>query len=755
MSTIHNLSRRSILKGMFAGGLLLGFRLGSRLGFRAASAAASASSDDLEVGLFLSIDLTGKVTILAHRSEMGTGIRTVLPLVVADELDADRSRIEISQAIGDARLGSQNTSGSKSMRRFYQPMREIGAAARAMLCQAAANRWKVPIEECRAKNHAIVHEPSARTLDFRDLVAAAAKLSVPETKDLTFKSPDQWRYVGKPVRIVDLHDMHTGAAKFGLDITPDGCRYAVIARSPVLGGKIESLDATEAKAIKGVIDVLELPAAKAPFGFEALGGAAVIADSTWAALRGCKALDIEWTKSEYGHDDYDSAVYRKQLEAAVRKPGKVVRNDGDAPALLAKADKAKTLESLYYCPHLAHATMEPPCAVAHAKDGTCEVWCPTQNPQAVQEAVAAALRLKPEQITVNAVLMGCGFGRKSKPDYAVEAALLSKRIDAPVKVTWTREDDIRHGYYHTVAAMSCQATVDGAGLPTAWLQRTAFPSLYSTFDKTVTGPGALELSLGFVDIPYAIKNLRCESCDAPNHVRIGWLRSVNSIHHAFGVCSFTDELAVAAKRDPLEYTLELIGPPRKVQLKGVEYPNYEEPIDRHPIDTGRLADVLRLCAKKAGWGKKMPAGRGLGLAVHRSFTSFVAVVADVEVTKAGKVIFHRLDIAIDCGLAVNPDRVRAQLESAVIFGAGLTLHGKITAKNGRIEQSNFRDYKMLRMEDSPKDIRTHLVESTGIPCGVGEPGVPPVAPAICAAIYQACGKRVRALPLSDHDLSWS
>ena len=358
-------------------------------------------------------------------------------------------------------------------------------------------------------------------------------------------------------------------------------------------------------------------------------------------------------------------------------------------------------------------------------------------------------------MTVHVTLLGGGFGRKSKPDYVAEAALLSKRVGGPVKVFWSREDDIRHDYYHSVAAVSCTATVGDAGRPTAWLQRSAFPSLKSTFGNDVEGPSDLELGLGFTDIPYSIANLRCEAGDIRNHVRIGWMRSVSNVYHAFAICSFTDELAVAAKRDPLEYTLDLIGEPRKIELKGVNYSNYGEPLDRHPIDTGRLAAVLELCAKKAGWGRKLPPGRALGLAVHRGFAAFAAVVAEVEVNKEGDITFHGFDIAIDCGLVINPDRVRAQMEGSVIFGASLAMHGKITAKDGRIEQGNFDDFPVLRMDESPKRIRVHVVESTATPGGVGEPGVPPVAPAICAAIYRACGKRVRDLPLSGHDLSWS
>ncbi|MEE2886539.1 MAG: molybdopterin cofactor-binding domain-containing protein [Planctomycetota bacterium] len=756
MTTVHNLSRRSVLKGLVSGsGLLLGVQLGSSVfeaGFEEAAGADAGSLADLKVGLFLSIERSGTVTILASRSEMGTGIRTVLPLVAADELDAHRDRIEIEQAIGDRRLGSQNTDGSKSIRQLYQPMREAGATARAMLENAAAKTWKVPANECRAQGHAIVHSPSGRKLDFGALVETAAGMAVPKTAELTFKSPVQWRYVGKDNPIVDLHDLTTGAGKFGLDITPEGCKFAVIARSPVLGGGVESVDARQAKAVRGVIDVVELEEGEAPFGYLALGGVAVIADNTWAALRGRDALQIKWADST-DNQDYESDAYSKKLQLSVSKPGRVVRNTGDVDEVFGASKQV--IEASYNLPHLAHAPMEPPCAVAHFSNGRVEAWAPTQNPQASQTAIAQALRLTPAKVTVHVTLLGGGFGRKSKPDYVVEAALLSKRVGAPVKVTWTREDDLRHDYYHSVAAVSCKAAVDGSGRPVAWLARAAFPSLTSTFRNGVKGPGDAELGMGFVDLPYAIPNMRFEACDARNHVRIGWLRSVANVYHAFASCSFTDELADAVERDPLEYTLDLIGKSRKVALPGVKYPNYGDPLARHPIDTGRLAEVLKLCAAQAGWGKSMPKGRGLGLAVHRSFVSYVAVVADVEVSKSGDLTIHRVDIAIDCGLVIDPDRVRAQMEGSVVFGVSLSRYGKITAKDGRIVQGNFDDYPVVRMPDSPKDIQVHLVKSEATPGGVGEPGVPPVAPAICAAIFRACGKRVRSLPLSEHDLSWS
>ncbi|MCA8944122.1 MAG: xanthine dehydrogenase family protein molybdopterin-binding subunit, partial [Planctomycetes bacterium] len=729
MTLLQNVSHDSVTRRGFlgavaaAGGLVLGTRLG------AASWWSEPQAAEFTPNLFLSIDGDGIVSIVAHRSEMGTGIRTVLPLVVADELDAELDRVKIEQAIGDKRLGSQNTDGSKSIREFYQPMREAGAAARAMLERAAAEQWGVPAEECHAAAHAIHHAKSGRSAGFGELVEAAAKLPVPSVRELQFKSKEQWRYVGKKHSIVDAHDITTGKAKFGLDVTPEGTLVAMIARSPVLGGAVASVDDSAAKSVAGVVEVIELPAATAPFVFKPLGGVAVLAKDTWAAKKGRDALKIDWSASE--NDSYDSAGYREGLERAVRERGFAVRRRGDANDALDKAEKKHVAE--YYLPHLAHASMEPPCAVAHVTGNRCEVWAPVQNPQAAQATVAQALGIKPQDVICHVTLLGGGFGRKSKPDYCAEAAWLSKQVGKPVKVVWTREDDIRHDFFHSVSALRMEAALGEDGKPTAWLARTAFPSIASTFHKGVKRGSPMELGLGFIDVPYDIPNIRIEVGEAEGHVRIGWLRSVSNIYHAFAVSSFTDELALAAGRDAVSYTLDLIGEPREIEFDNAVYTNYGEPTERHPIDVGRYRRVVELCAEKAGWGKELPKGRGQGFAVHRSFVAYVAAIVEVEVSKDGRLSFPRVDIAVDCGLAVSPDRVRSQMEGAVIFGQSLALYGEITAKDGAIVQSNFHDYPVARITDAPREIHVHVVESESLPTGVGEPGVPPIAPAICAA----------------------
>jgi len=754
---VENVSRRGFLRAIVgAGGLVLGVRLlpgCAADGDEGADVPALEPPSDATLAphVFLAIDAAGTVTIVAHRSEMGTGIRTSLPMVVADELEADWRRVRIEQAVGDARYGSQNTDGSRSIRRFFGTMREAGATARRMLEQAAARRWGVDVAECRARLHEIVHEPSGRSLGFGELVEDASSLPVPAAEELSLKDPADWRYVGTDVPITDGPDIVAGRATFGMDVVLDGMKFASVERCPVVGGKVARLDATAALAVPGVERVVE-PFTPPP-GFQALGGVAVVADSTWAALEGRRALDVEWDPGPNG--DYDSDAYQELLREAVRAPGKVVRDRGDVDAAMAGA--ARVVEAEYDCPHLAHASMEPPCAVALAADGACEAWAPTQNPQAAQAEVARALGLAPDAVTVHVTLLGGGFGRKSKPDFIVEAAKLSREVGAPVRVVWTREDDVRHDYYHSVSAVAMKAGLDEGGRPVAWLQRSAFPSIGSTFNPAARSAGAGELGLGFVDVPFDVPNLRCENGEARAHVRIGWLRSVCNVFHAFAVGSFADEVAAARGRDPVTSLLELLGPDRELDLaaEGVEYANYGEPVERYPVDTGRLRRVVELVAEQAGWGRSLPRGRGLGIAAHRSFLTYVATVVEVEVSPDGRLTIPRVDMVADCGLVVHPDRVRAQMEGSAVFGASLALSGEITAREGRIEQGNFDDYPVARMDAAPRRVEVRLLASDELPGGAGEPGVPPVAPALCNAIYAATGRRVRRLPLARHDLSWT
>jgi isoquinoline 1-oxidoreductase beta subunit len=678
---------------------------------------------------------------------MGCGSRTALPLVVADELDADWTRVRLEQAIGDPKYGEQDTDGSHSVRSNFDLMRQVGATGRAMLISAAAAKWGVPAKDCATEPHFVVHTASGRKLGYGEVAAAAAKLPVPKKEDVPLKERSQWRYIGKESNsLFDLPEIVTGKAIFGMDATMPGMVYASIEHPPVLGQKIKSYDDKAALQVPGVQKTLTIDPFKPPHMFQPLGGVAVIADNSYAAFKGRKSLKIEWDSSP--NEVYNSGPFRKTLEATSRKPCKVVRNVGDVDATFAQSAKAggKIIDAEYYTPHLAHASMEPPVAVAEYRDGKVLAWAPTQNPQAVQETIAGVLGIKKEDVTCHVTLLGGGFGRKSKPDQVAEAAVLSKQLGKPVKVVWSREDDIRFDYFHSVAAMYMKAAIGADGKPTAWLQRTVYPPIGSTFDtKAVYADD--EMGLGWNNLPFDIPNHRAENGPADYHVRIGWLRSVANIYHAFAIHSFADELAHNAKKDPVQYLLDLIGPARIValDLKGDE----AEDAKQYPLDTARLRRVVEIAAEKSGWGKSpMGKGRGLGIAAHRSFLTYVATVVEVEVDGRGQVHIPNVWTAVDAGTTVSPDNIRNQFEGAAVFGTSLALFSEITATNGAIDQSNFHNYQIARMNRAPRHIDIHIVKSEAPPAGVGEPGLPPIAPALYNAVFAATGKRVRELPLS-------
>jgi isoquinoline 1-oxidoreductase beta subunit len=758
MIQIENVQRRDFLKGMLsAGALVLSVSVMPEEPFAESDAGAMDAISPmtkalLQPSVYLAIDTDGTAYIIAHRSEMGNGVRTSLPRIVADELDADWTRVKVVQAIGDEKYGDQDTDGSHSVVSFFAPLREAGATARLMLVRAAAQQWGVAPAECKTELHTVVHKTSGKKLGYGELTAAAAKLEVPKKEELQLKPRSEWRYIGKPAASYDLKDLCTGKGKFGQDARMDGMLYASVAHPPVLGSTVKSLDDKAALAIAGVKQTATIDTFKPPHGFQALGGVAVLADNTWAAMQGKKKLQIQWEKSP--HSVYNSDAYKKELQEAARKPGKVVREIGNVDEAFAKG--GKVVEAEYYAPLLAHASMEPPAALAVYRDGKVEAWAPVQNPQGARDAIAAALGLKKEDVTVNVTLLGGAFGRKSFPDFAVEAAVLSKKTGKPVKVVWSREDDIKFDAYHSVSAIYMKAALGQDGKPTAWLQRTVFPPIGSTFDATAVYSGPDELGLGFSDLPFAIPNHRSENGPATAHVRIGWLRSVANIYHAFGIQSFSDELAHAAGKDPLDYTLQLLGPDRIIPKEELpkDYTNYDGDYALYPIDTARFRRVLQLATEQAGWGKKKSGnGFGMGLAIHRSFLTYVATVVQAEVNDAGQVKIHRVDTALDAGTVVNPEMVKNQFEGAAVMGTSIAFYGEITATNGAIDQSNFNDFQVARMNTAPRETHVHIVESDAPPGGVGEPGLPAFAPALCNAIFAATGKRVRELPLSKAGLA--
>ena len=754
----QNLSRRGFLAGVSAGSLVLMARVSAAQDTQVVDASKS-DAGDFNPDMFVSIAPDGTVTIVAHRSEMGTGIRTGLPRVVADELEADWDRVVIQQAIGDKRLGSQNTDGSNSIRHFFQRMRVAGATARTMLEQAAAKKWNVDVSECRGEKHHVFHTKSAKKIPYGDLVESARSLEVPEPDSLKFKPSKNWRYIGKDTEITDMDAILTGKAEYGIDTRMENQLFAVVARPPVVGGKVKSFDAEAAKKTPGVVDIVEIPAFVGAPLFQALGGIAVCANSTWAAWQGRDALKIEW---DHGPNaTYDTDEFAKTLAQAANKPGNVRRDQGDAGEVLKSAKNV--IKADYSVPHLSHAPMETPCAVADVKTDdsgmvtSCELNAATQNPQAVQEAVSAAMGIDIGEVIVNVTLLGSGFGRKSKPDYCVEAAMLSRKLKRPVHVTWTREDDIQHDYYHTIAHVHCEAAVDKDGVPTAWLQRAAYPTITSTFNPFSKSPAGFEVEMGLTDLPYDVPNIRVETADIASHTRIGWLRSVTHIPQNFAVSSFVDELAHAANADPYEFLIKLLGVDRNIDLKAAGLSNRGAAPEEYPYDIARLKNVTHRVAKASKWSDKsdLPKGRGFGIACCRAFLGFTAHVVEVEVTKKGSVKIPNVWVSLDAGTIVCPDRVVAQVEGAAVMGTTQARYGKITFTEGRVDQSNYDDYRMATMSDSPRNIHVDVVDSDAPPAGVGETTVPTFAPSLCNAIFAATGKRIRNLPLADHDLSWA
>ena len=754
MIQVENVSRRGFLKGMLgAGALVLSAQiLPERLfGANVNAGESGMSKAVFEPSVYLAVDTDGTVYIVCHRAEMGSGNRTGLPRIVADELDADWNRVKVVQAPGDPKYGDQDTDGSHSVRDFFVPLREAGATGRLMLVRAAAETWGVPEKECTTESSAVVHKASGKKLGYGELARTAAKLPVPKKEELQLKKPSEWEYIGKPASSYDLKDMVSGKATYGQDLHRDGMLYASVAHPPVYGSTVKSVDDAAALKVAGVKQTAVIDTFKPPVTMQALGGVAVLADSTYAAFQGKKKLKVEWQTSE--HSVWTSDAYRKELEATSRKPCKVVRENGNVDAEFAKGDKI--VEAQYYAPMLAHAAMEPPAALAVYRDGKVEAWAPTQGPQGAAEAIAAAVGIKKEDVTVNVTLLGGAFGRKSFPDFVVEAAVLSKKTGKPVKVVWSREDDIKFDAFHSVAAMYFKASLGADGKPTAWLQRSVFPPIASTFEPKGEYADAGEIGLGFSDVPFAIPNQRVENGPAQAHTRIGWFRSVANIYHAYGIHSFADELAHAAGKDPVEYVLALLGQDRiipKTEL-AKDYKNYDGDYETYPIDTARFKRVVQVAAEKSGWGKqKLGNGCGMGLAVHRSFLTYVAAVVEVQV-KDNQVIVQRVHTALDAGTVVNPTTVKQQFEGAAVMGTGIAFYGEITATNGVIDQSNFDTFQVARMKVAPKETNIYIVESDAAPAGIGEPGLPPIAPAIYNAVFAATGKRIREMPLSKAGLA--
>lgn len=726
----NHITRRFFIKNvsLFSGGIILACEVNSN---DTAGNQIEQNGSGFSPNLFVELKPDGELILTASRSEMGQGVRTSLTSVIADEMDADWNRVKVRQAPGDDAYGNQNTDGSRSIRTIYEPMRKMGAMAREMLLMAAARHWGVPEADCETENHYVIHRTTGNKLFYGELAEKASGLPVPE--DPKLKSPEDFVYIGKALKSIDAGDFTSGKSRYGLDIKIPGMQYACIARCPVTFGKVMSFDKTRAMQVPGVTDVYELPRMEKPFG--ALGGVAVIAKNTWAAIKGKEALEVTWDFGE--NKDYSTESFMKELTGNVLKKGKLIRAKGNVDTAFQKAESI--VEGTYQLPHLVHAPMEVPNATAHVNEGTCEVWAPVQAPQTTRQEISDYLESPLDKITVNVTFLGGGFGRKSKPDFVLEAVALSKISATPIQVVWTRSDDIQNSYYHAISAQYMKASLDAGGKVTGWLHRSAYPSITSTFMPGVKHGAGFEFQQGMTNMPYEIEHQRFENGEAAAHLRIGWLRSVYNIIHGFSVNVFADELAVAAKKDPMDFRLALIGSDRI-------YPSENE----YKQDTAKLKNVLKKAGENAGWGRSLPEGHGMGLAVHYSFYSYVATVVEVAVID-NKLRVIKVFTVADCGTVVNTDTVKAQLEGAAIFGMSLAFYGAISVEEGKVRQSNYHDYEMLRIHQAP-EIEIEIVKSNDIPTGIGEPGVPVIAPAIVNAIFDATGKRYRKLPLKDYGL---
>lgn len=676
---------------------------------------------DFQPNAFIKISPDGKVTIIVGQSEMGQGVLTSLPMIVADELEVEWADVEFEQgpagpAYANPAFGAQITGGSSSIRGFFDPLRKSAASVREMLVMAAAQTWSVAPDSCHAVNGTVVHASSNRTLKYGDLLAKAVEIMPPANPKL--KNPKDFKFIGKPVKRLDTASKVNGTGIFGIDVVVPGMLHATVLRSPVFGGTVKSVDDKAAKAIKGVRHVV-------PLDF----GVGVVADNYWAAKKGRDALKVVWSEGKMAEVSSEG-IYKSYIDAAKSAKGIEAKKTGDLAAGRTKA--VKTLEADYYVPYLAHATMEPMNATADVRKDSCEVWSGVQAQMVVQGMVSKALGIAADKVKVNTTLLGGGFGRRLG-EYVMDAVLLSKEIGKPVKVVWTREDDMQNDFYRPATFNKISAGLDAAGRPVFWQQRVVNSSIMASLGPSIFGfaPPSTVLddssTEGAHNLPYDVQNLFVDWVRMDTGVPVGFWRSVGSSHTAFSTECFLDELAFAAKKDPLEYRLSLL--------------------DKH----SRHAAVLKLAADKAGWSKPAPKGIFRGIAVHESFGSYVAQVAEVSVGKDGVPKVHRVVIAVDCGQVVNPDTVEAQMEGGMVYGLTAALYGEITLKNGRVEQNNFYDYKMLRMNEMPK-CEVYIVPSTEKHGGVGEPGTPPIAPAVCNAIFAATGKRIRSLPIRPSDL---
>jgi len=709
------LRREFLKKSTTAGtGLILGFYLPGKF----AALAAAPPLEPAAMNAWVRIAPDDTVTIVIDKAEMGQGIITALAMLLAEELEFDWKKVKTEFAPAapvyfNPLFGLQGTGGSTSVRASWGPLSKTGAAAREMLIAAAAQQWYVEPSACHVENGAVVHNATSKRLGYGALAERAAKLPVPANPKL--KDPKNYKYIGKPTKRLDTPSKVNGQAGFGIDVRLPNIQHAVVARCPVFGGKVKSFDDSKAKSVRGVKQVLQISS-----------GVAVVADNTWSAMEGRRALQITWDEGANAGNSSDAI--RKLYLAAAEKPGAIARKDGDADAVLATA--AKKVEAAYEVPFLAHATMEPMNCAADVRTEGCDIYAPTQFQTFVQMTGAKITGLTPEQVRVHTTFLGGGFGRRAEQDFIAEAVEISKGTGAPVQVTWSREDDMQGDFYRPAAYSKLVAGLDLDGWPVAWKSRIVGPSIMSRFFPGSVKNGVDETSVeGQANSKYAIPNFLVEYALTEAGVPVGFWRSVGNSHNGFITECFVEELAKAGSKDPFEFRRKLLA------------------------DAPRHRGVLELAAEKAGWGKPLPAGRTRGIAVVESFGSYVAEVAEVSLNrKSGEVKVHRVVCAVDCGRYVNPETIAAQMEGAIVYGLTAALKGQITIEKGRVQQSNFHDYEMLRLKEMP-NVEVYIVPSNEAPGGVGEPGTPPIAPAVCNAIFAATGKPIRRLPIRKEDLA--
>ena len=734
--TANTLSRRALLKqstqaaGAATAALIIGFEVPS---------VAKAALETKVVNPFqawIRLDSNGIVTLTCSKSEMGQGISTALPMILADELGVEWKNVRVEQALTNAAVfGDQGTGGSGSVAGMWMPLRQAGAAARIMLVSAAAQRWQVAPETCTVSNGAVHH--GSQSVAYGDLVADAAKLPIPDFSKVPLKKPAEYQLIGKPVTRKDIPSKTDGSAIFGIDVRMPGMLYAMVARCPVFGGKPKSFDASKVKVMKGVHDVFEIPAV--PEGVHACGGVAIVADSTYTALQARKQLQIEWDNGPHAAES--SETLRRQFRRLVDSQMKVVLNVGDTQAAMEKLPAAKKVEADYELPFQAHATMEPMNCTVYIQADSAEAWVPSQGPDWAQSVIAQVSGLPPEKIKVHTTQMGGGFGRRYQADFAMEAAQVAKKVGKPVQLVWSREDDMTHDFYRPASYHRITGGIDEQGNIVSWQHKSTSTSIAEWWQQKAP-PESSELGCT-LQMPYLTPNYKLEYLPAASGVPRAWWRSVEASSIGFVMESYLDELAHAAGTDPYQFRLQKLGNARLVK----------SPLNPKdvPLDTARLKAVLQLAATKAGWDHQMPQGQGRGIACHFSFNSYAAAVVEVAVTnKAVRVL--RVILAVDIGTVVNPAGVTAQVESAIIYGLTAALKSQITIQNGSAVETNFNKFTTLSMKETPA-IEVHMVPSDLAPTGIGEPALPPIAPALAGAIFAATGKRVRRLPIVPADLA--